>query len=123
MNKPISWFEIPVADFDRARNFYETAFGIKLYVQVFGPSTLAVFPYDRNEATGGALIHEPNYQASTSGTIVYLNAGNELDDVVQRATNSGASVLLPRTALPPGMGFYAQITDTEGNRIGLHGLG
>jgi hypothetical protein len=28
----------------------------------------------------------------------------------------------PRTALPPGMGFVAQIVGPEGNRVGLHAL-
>ena len=28
--------------------------------------------------------------------------------------------MVPRTALPPGMGFYAKIRDTEGNVVGLH---
>lgn len=27
---------------------------------------------------------------------------------------------LPRQALPPGMGFFAHITDLDGNRVGLH---
>jgi uncharacterized protein len=28
----------------------------------------------------------------------------------------------PKTALPPGMGFFAHIEDCEGNIVGLHGL-
>jgi predicted enzyme related to lactoylglutathione lyase len=28
--------------------------------------------------------------------------------------------LVPKTALPDGMGFYAQIRDSEGNRVGLY---
>jgi predicted enzyme related to lactoylglutathione lyase len=32
------------------------------------------------------------------------------------------SVALPRTARPPGMGFFAHITDLDGNRVGLHAL-
>jgi len=39
-----------------------------------------------------------------------------------RAVAQGGSVALPRTALPPGMGFFAHITDLDGNRVGLHAL-
>jgi hypothetical protein len=30
--------------------------------------------------------------------------------------------VIPKTALPPGMGFYARIQDTEGNLVGLHAI-
>jgi predicted enzyme related to lactoylglutathione lyase len=36
---------------------------------------------------------------------------------------AGGKISLPRTALPEGMGFYAHILDTEGNRVGLHAIG
>ena len=32
----------------------------------------------------------------------------------------GGAVLAPKTALPAGMGHFAQIADSEGNYIGLH---
>jgi predicted enzyme related to lactoylglutathione lyase len=34
----------------------------------------------------------------------------------------GGEIIVPRTALPPGMGFYPKIRDTEGNVVGLHAL-
>jgi predicted enzyme related to lactoylglutathione lyase len=39
-----------------------------------------------------------------------------------RVQAQGGSVVQPRTALPPGMGFFAHITDLDGNRVGLHAL-
>jgi hypothetical protein len=39
--------------------------------------------------------------------------------VLDRAERSGADTLVSRTALPPGMGFFAQFRDCEGNRVGL----
>ncbi len=35
---------------------------------------------------------------------------------------AGGRVALPRTALPPGMGFMASIFDSDGNKVGLHSL-
>ena len=45
-----------------------------------------------------------------------------LDAALQRAVAAGGAVALPRQALPEGMGFFAHITDLDGNRVGLHAL-
>lgn len=128
MTKPISWFEIPVVDFDRARTFYETIFQLSLITQSMpGSGTadnlLGVFPYDREQATGGCIMHAPGtpgMEPSAAGTVVYLNASPNLDAVIARVVAAGGRIALPGTALPPGMGFFAHIVDTEGNRVGLH---
>jgi uncharacterized protein len=54
--------------------------------------------------------------------VVYLNAGATIDPVLARVAKVGGAVATPKTALPPGMGFFAHITDSEGNRVGLHAL-
>ena len=41
---------------------------------------------------------------------------------MSRAIKAGGQIVLPRQALPPGMGFFAHITDLDGNRVGLHAL-
>ena len=59
---------------------------------------------------------------SETGSLVYLNAEPSLDAVLARVAAAGGQVTLPRTALPPGMGFFAHVRDSEGNRVGLHAL-
>jgi len=120
MNKPISWFEIPALDLDRASAFYEQILAVTLNRGNEGPAALAVFPYDRDHATGGCLRSGPGMKPSVEGAIVYLNAGPSLDAALARIAPAGGSIALPRTELPPGMGAFAQILDTEGNRVGLH---
>jgi hypothetical protein len=122
MDKVISWFEIPALDLGRARAFYETLFGVSLIEHIDGPQLMAVFPYNRETSTGGCVLHGPGHRPTPDGTIVYLNAANNLDAILSRVAAAGGSIALPRTELPPGMGAYAHITDTEGNRVGLHGL-
>jgi catechol 2,3-dioxygenase-like lactoylglutathione lyase family enzyme len=41
----LTWFEIPTADFDRARRFYETILGTTLNEHPFGPARIAIYPY------------------------------------------------------------------------------
>ncbi len=116
----VVWFEIPALDFDRAIRFYETIFEIRLNRQQFGPTELAVFNYEA-PGVGGCVFPVTELQPSTHAS-VYLNADPSLDAVLARVPAAGGTVLQPRTELPPGMGCYAKILDTEGNGIGIHAV-
>ncbi len=118
----ITWFEIPVHNLDRAQAFYEAMLGTTLHREVMGPSQGAVFPYNQQaEGVGGALMCGPTAPVvANGGTLVYLDASPSLDAALQRAVAHGGTVALPKQALPPGMGFFAHITDLDGNRVGLH---
>jgi predicted enzyme related to lactoylglutathione lyase len=120
MNKPISWFEIPALDLNRASAFYENILAVTLNRGDEGPASLAVFPFDRDHATGGCLRSGPGMTPSSEGAVVYLNADPSLDTVLARIAPAGGAIALPRTELPPGMGAFAHIVDTEGNKVGLH---
>lgn len=113
-----AWFEIPVADMDRAQGFYETILGQSLTRENMGPTTLAVFPYGGKPNTSGALIRHAECEPSIQGSVVYLSVAS-LDTVLERAQRAGGDTVVPRTALPEGMGFFAQFRDSEGNRVGL----
>jgi len=115
----IHWFEIPVADLDRAQRFYETLFARTMNREQMGPKSLAIFAYE--DGIGGALVKSATAPApGVDGALVYLNAGPSLDVVLARAGELGAQVLQPKTELPRDIGFIAQVVDSEGNRIGLH---
>jgi len=113
------WFEIPASDFDRATRFYEQIFQVTLKMHQAGSEKLGVFPYEA-PAISGCVMTAPNIQPSNAGTVVYLNADPTLSAVVERVAAAGGKVLVPRVELPEGMGVFAHIMDTEGNRIGLH---
>lgn len=122
MKNAINWFEIPTTQLDRAQAFYETVLGNSLRREDMGPSQGAVFPYE-GEGVGGALMAGPSAPAPGAlGTLVYLDASPSLDAALARAIAAGGRVALARQALPPGMGFFAHITDLDGNRVGLHAL-
>jgi len=117
----VVWFEIPAADLDRACRFYETVLATSLNRGQFGPETLAVFPYQK-PAVSGCLSQRPDQSPAANGTVIYLKAGPDLDGALARVSPAGGKVVVPKTALPPGMGFYARIEDTEGNLVGLHAI-
>jgi hypothetical protein len=117
----LTWFEIPAADFRRATRFYEAVLGASLKTATMGEATMAVFPY-QEPGVGGCIIDGNGHVPSSKGTVVYLNAAPRIDDALARVAEAGGSVVLPKTALPANMGFFAHVIDTEGNRVGLHAL-
>jgi uncharacterized protein len=113
-----AWFEIPTVDLNRAQAFYEHILGMPLKREPMGESELAVFPYSGTTQVGGALISHDDCLPTVRGSIVYLSVEN-LEPVLQRALERGGDTLVPRTAIPGDMGYFAQFRDTEGNRVGL----
>jgi len=120
MKNAISWFEIPVADLDRAQRFYETVLAQPLRREDFDGETLALLPFER-PAPGGCLQAGANASAApASGIRIYLECGPDIDAVLRRVETAGGQVVAPKAALPRGLGFIAHLRDTEGNEVGLH---
>jgi predicted enzyme related to lactoylglutathione lyase len=118
MTQPLSWFEIPALDFARARSFYEKLFGVELTEHAAGPNLMGIFPHDREKSTGGCVMKGPGMTPTNDGVIIYLNAGESLDVILDRVQPCGGKVVFPKTPVP-GIGVFAHMTDTEGNRVGL----
>ena len=119
MQHAITWFEIPATDLKRAMAFYQTVTGNALRRETFGAQgeEMAVFEVETQTGVSGCLqLGRP----AQDGTLVYLNAAPSLDAWLARVEKAGGKITTPKTALPPGMGFFAHIQDTEGNRVGLH---
>jgi predicted enzyme related to lactoylglutathione lyase len=114
----ITWFEVPTHDIDRAVSFYESLLDRKL-VNFPGDEPCFMFPHGE-DAVSGALIHRPHQKPVADGTMVFLNVDGELDAVLSRAHATEGTVLLPKTMIPGGYGYYACVMDSEGNHIGLH---
>jgi len=113
-----AWFEIPTDDLDRAQKFYETVLAQPLQREKFGGSDLAVLRGGGKPNSSGALIAMEECRPSVQGSIVYISVDN-LTPVLARVQAHGGDTLVPRTALPEGMGYFAQFRDCEGNRVGL----
>lgn len=117
----VVWFEIPVADLDRASRFYSHVFQTAMRHAQMGSETMAVFPYEA-PAISGCLILVPGHKPADNGATVYLNADPSLDAALARVWEAGGRIATPQTALPGDMGVYAVIIDSEGNRVGLHAM-
>ena len=114
----ISWFEVPVYDIHRAAAFYNAIYGIEMEISVNGDFAMAYFPAD--EGVGGALIAGPGCYPSDTGSLIYLNAGNDLDGVLGRVELAGGRVIMGKTLINAASGSFALFLDSEGNRLALH---
>ncbi len=119
MKNLISIVEIPTSDFQRAVAFYQAVLEISIEEIEMEGSKMGLFPND-GKSVFVHLIHGDGYHPSDAGTIVYLNAGDDLQNVASKIEKHGGTIVIPKTEIGPDMGFFATFTDTEGNRLGLH---
>lgn len=116
----LSWFEIPVENFERARQFYQSIFAFEMPEMNMGDVRMGILLHDRDGGgVGGAIIASPFAKPSSTGTVVYLNGGEDLTTVLKRVAPAGGSVLVEKTAIAPEMGYFAVFQDSEGNGVGL----
>ena len=121
MAHALNWFEIPVSNFARAKSFYEKLLGTTIETMEMGPVTMGMLSTDQ-DAVGGAIVHGDGGSPSTNGTLVYLNGGDDLAPMLSRAQQAGGVVLVPKTEIGNGFGFFAHFSDSEGNKVGLHSM-
>jgi len=106
-------FEIPVDDPDRAEGFYKAVFdwSFQRYPgapQYYGMASTG----EENPGINGAL-----YQRSDdSGTVITMGV-DSIEETEAKILANGGKVVLGKTPIP-GMGYFANYLDSEGNKIG-----
>jgi predicted enzyme related to lactoylglutathione lyase len=118
----VSWFDIPVGDFDRAKAFYSAIFDFTMPEIAMGPMRMGMLLHEQGKGVGGAIVAGGGRAPSATGTMVYLAAGRDLTSVLDRVPAAGGAVVQPKALIAPGMGYFAIFTDTEGNAVGLHSM-
>ncbi len=120
MKNAVNWFEIPVKNFDDSKSFYETIMDAKMETTEMGDSVMAFFPSDgQSGGIGGSIITGQGYEPSQSGSLVYLNGGEDLSVPLARVEKAGGKVLVPKTHIGEN-GYIAHFLDPEGNRVAFH---
>jgi len=122
-NNVVGWFEIPVRQMERAIQFYETVFDLKLTRHQIGPLDMAWFPWDEaNPGASGSLVNKDDFhKPSMEGVLLYFTAASgDLSVELARVQSAGGKVLLPKTLIAEEIGYMAVLVDSEGNRIAIH---
>lgn len=116
-NNRAVWFDIPVADLDRAQNFYESILDIKVHREKFNDFEFCVL--DHENGNGGCLIPNAAEISADKGIMVYMNVNGRIKDAETKVTENGGKIL--QTTHQIGQhGFRSVVLDSEGNRIVLH---
>ena len=116
---PVNWFEIPVNDLERAKQFYETVFGFQLSLNEMGPMKMAWFPMTQGACGAtGTLMQSEGYTPSHAGTLVYFSV-TDVEATLVKVDANGGQTLMPKTGIGEH-GFIAHFQDCEGNRVALH---
>lgn len=93
----LNWFEIPANDIERSKQFYETILNIEMESQAMEGTKMAFFPWTPGSGKAtGALAQGENHKPSMEGTIIYINANPNMDNVLARVEEAGGKVLRQR---------------------------
>jgi predicted enzyme related to lactoylglutathione lyase len=114
MKHSVVHLEIPADDVDRAKSFYTQLFGWQFSTS---PEHAGYWTVDEGEEQAGHGIGMMARQAPEHGLINY----HEVESVAEyaaRVEELGGKVIMPKS-LVPGMGWFAQCLDTEGNAFAL----
>lgn len=120
-NSYVSLFEIPVTDMSRAIGFYEAVLDLEIEAMEMPGMEMGILPYE-NQLVNAVLMKGEDYQPSADGITIYLNAGQDLQPILDRVESNGGQVLVPKTAHADESGFFALFLDSEGNRLGLNSV-
>jgi predicted enzyme related to lactoylglutathione lyase len=120
MSNRVVHFEIPYDDGDRARSFYEQAFGWQLmpmpemgYTLVMSGPSGEEGPTEIGFINGGMMQREGPYTAPN----IVIDVVN-LERALKAVNEAGGTTVSERQ--PVGdMGFTAYVKDSEGNLVGL----
>jgi predicted enzyme related to lactoylglutathione lyase len=116
---PLTYFEIPVTDLERAIRFYEIVFDCKLDQSTIDGNEMAIFPgTPRAPGCIGALAKGPTYKPYMDGARIYFHT-DDIEGILEIVVSSGGKIEYPKTSIGE-LGSVAEFFDTEGNRIALH---
>ncbi len=120
MNKVVH-FELPADDTDRARTFYQEAFGWRMQsMPGMGYTLVSTTPTDdtgRPTEVGGINGGMLARQDPITAPIITIEV-DDIDAALNRIEQLGGKTALGRQAVGD-MGFSGYFTDPEGNVVGL----
>ena len=129
----IIWFEIPVLVLDRAINFYSTVLGIAIEKKKLLDTQYGIFKKE-NTGVGGVLVEKGNAKPG-EGVILFFYV-SVLSEAIDAAVRLGGKVITPKTLIKQTdsagnrtiaqnlidnkVGYFAELSDSEGNKISLY---
>jgi predicted enzyme related to lactoylglutathione lyase len=123
MNNPVVHFEMPYSDAARVSKFYQEAFGWGM--QQLGSEMGGYVMAHASETDENNMVKNPGtinggffptHEGATMPNVVI--AVEDIPAALEKVKAAGGTLLTEPTEIP-GIGMYANIRDTEGNRVSL----
>ena len=116
----IGYFEFMVKDLNQGMEFYMELFGWKIdfYPGMENYAGITI----KEGGLGGGIGPLNAENPLPAGTLVYVNVPS-VDEYVEKAVKLGATVVMPKMALPDNMGAVAVIKDPGENVFGIWAKG
>jgi len=120
MSNRVIHFEIQADDVERAKSFYEKAFGWKIekYMDESGSGMMDYWMVMTGEGPG---INGGMYQRPADEKIFTFDdtiSVEDIDKAVEAVKTNGGMITREKSELK-GVGWFASVKDTEGNRFSL----
>lgn len=113
-------FEIHADDPERAVSFYKNVFDWKVE-KWEGPMDYWLLSTGKDEpGIDGAIMRREQPLTGNDGFVAYIcTIGvDSLDEFTEKVTSNGGQIITPRSPIP-GVGWFAECKDTEGNVFGI----
>lgn len=111
---PIVHIEISAEDPKQAADFYRSLFGWEIEAD----EELDYWQFSAEGGPGGGFVL-PGEAYNAGDVIIYL-AVDDIDASLAQVEEHGGSVLVPKTEIGAGMGWFALFFDPSGNKLGLY---
>lgn len=122
MANPVVYFEIPVSDLNRAMNFYNSVFSLRLSASTYAGIQMSMFPGNPTlPGCSGALVLNPANLPTTDGSVVCFTC-DSCASTIERVESARGRTLTPPAPMPSGVGYKAEFADTEGNRVAIYSV-
>jgi predicted enzyme related to lactoylglutathione lyase len=79
LTNSVNWVEIPLLNFERAKEFYSKIYEYKMYEEMISGLRMGFLPMERESTgVGGAIVQGNGYIPSKFGSKIFLNGGENL---------------------------------------------
>src|SRR5688500_17095925 len=92
MRNNIAWFDIPVADLDRAIRFYSAVLGSRVTKEQTGSIPIGMLPTPDGEKLG-CLVSSNQVRPSLHGVMLWFDVEGRLKEAVAATTGNGGKIL------------------------------
>ena len=114
MSNRVIYFEIPSANPERNRRFYEQAFGWQFLQWGFQPYWMATTGSEQQPGINGAVMQELGPEQPVINTI----GVEDIDAAIANIQKAGGKIMKAKKAIP-AVGWLAFFTDPDDNIFGL----